>query len=103
MRRLPANRKLSATDQGRVTEITEARRRKMSLHPASGAGRTKGDMSDDSTVIELKTVVSAASHTVSLATVLATLREAERRGKEAVYVIRWEACGVVMEGRIYRS
>lgn len=100
MRQLPRN-VVTSLEQGRRGEAAAARRLGMRLHPASGSGRTKADMSDAEAVIEWKVVDTAQSHSVKLSTLLATLREAEIRDKDAYYVIDFG--DIVLEGRIHRK
>jgi hypothetical protein len=99
-RRLPAN-VVSPTEFGKRRELRFAREVNMTLHPASGAGRIKADMHDALNVVEYKSVPTAASHSIKAETLRVTLREAERRGSEAWYIVEFE--GVRLEGRIVRG
>lgn len=62
------------------------------------------DIPDDDggkpTIVELKTVPGAKSHSVRHDTLMATLRQAERIGGDAVYVIEFD--DVKLVGRISR-
>lgn len=111
-RRLPRN-VVSATEFGRRREKQLARQIGARLHPASGAGRTKADMTieedetpeDDGgkrnpTVLELKTVPLAKSHTVQYKALYEALRQAERIGGEAMYVIEFKDIKLV--GKVVR-
>lgn len=99
-RRLPANT-VTDIEHGRRREIEAARSLSMRRHPASGALRTKADMSDETDVVEFKSVPTAQSHTVKLDQLWETLREAERLGKNAWYVVEFD--GIKLQGRITRG
>jgi hypothetical protein len=99
MTKLPRNN-VTPIEQGRRRETDAARQLGMRPHPASGSGHIKSDMSDDTAVVEWKLCVDAKSHTVSVAQLWDTLREAERTGKEAWYIV--EFAGLTMQARIER-
>lgn len=88
-------------EQGRRREITAGRQLGMRPHLASGALHQKADMSDDDSVVEYKYVPKALTHTIDLGTLWDTLREAERLGKDAYYIIEFP--GLTVRGKITRS
>lgn len=97
---------VSYTEFGQRREDQIVRQLRAHPHPASGAGSTKGDFTingdEDTphTVVELKTVPGAKSHSVKCDTLWNTLRQAERIGGEAMYVIEFD--GIKLVGKITR-
>ena len=91
-------------EAGRKAERNAAIRRGMRLHPASGSGQIKGDMSDDENVVEFKLVnPGTKQHTLKVSQVLDTLQQAELQRKGAMYLIHIPEHNVTIEAVIRRG
>ncbi len=103
-RQLPVDSGVTPMFAGRQAERRLAIRRGMQLHPASGAGAIKGDMSSATTVVEFKHInPRTKSHTLSVSQVVDTLTQAELAGKQAYYVIHIPEHNITIEGHIRRG
>ena len=91
----------SPQQQGMQTEKTIAKKRGARLHPRSGAGNIKEDMSTDDEVIEVKD----ANLTYSLkASELETVfKRAARQGKEGQFVVYFRSNGIRADITIRRG
>ena len=97
----PTGADITAQEKGRRAERKVAQSLRTRVHPASGAGRIKADMSNSEEVIEMKHV--ARSHTVKLATLLSTLQQAQKDGKQARYVVHFTDGDITLDAHIRRG
>ena len=84
--------------EGMSSEKEQARKRGARLHPRSGAGSIKWDASSDEVLYEMKNVQK--SHTLTGAYLRRLALDAAHQGKEARYVVTFEADGVEIECRV---
>ena len=84
---LPWNPQDSPQVKGRKNEAPRAKKIGARLHPNSGAGTIKFDMSTDDAVIEMKT--ANKSYTMNQKYLESIFQNAVRQGKDAVLLIEF--------------
>jgi hypothetical protein len=82
---LPWNAHDTPQVKGRKAEKPMAKKVGARVHPNSGAGSIKNDMSTDNAIIEMKT--AGKSHTLSAKYLEGVYTNATRQGKDAVLLI----------------
>lgn len=86
------NKKNTRQVEGRKSEVRQAKKYKVRIHPNSGAGHIKDDASNENEIYEFKDV--AKTHQLSGSALDGLFRRAVRQGKTAKYVILFQEAGI---------
>ena len=87
--------------RGRKSERNFAKQNNARLHPNSGAGKIKNDLSTEEAIIEYKNPTK--THTIKGEELEKLLDNAQRQGKDAHYIVYFEGTDITLHGTLRRG